>query len=307
MSTHEDFLNEVYGNTNWQDTINNLSRKQWWNQSRKTIAKYLTKHHLPKDPRPIPNNVYTNDEDKSKKENPSHHQINAEGQNEPWREESGSYRIITDSLALQQILSGETVYHGRHLHSTFQNIDEILRSWYLKGWQPAIHGGNPIEWRNREFNHGADQQCNTVMDKGNSHYKMSRNFTLNNNITRIWTNKNNFFLQTDGGCRNRGYSSTGWRLRSIGASNTAYTVSVGGTLFESNPSSLEIEAHALLEALQYTDNLMQTARLLQPPKAQPKTPIDNNTQPTLPKQQTQQRTPPDTTHYDGRASSSNAK
>ena len=79
-------------------------------------------------------------------------------------------------------------------------------------------------------------------------------------LNEIWNQKRNFFLQTDGGCRKKGFSATGWRLRVTNAqTNKAYTLAYGGTLHNSNLSSLHIEALALLEAVTYIDLQMLQA------------------------------------------------
>ena len=57
---HEDFRNEVYGSTDWQDTITQLTKKQWWNQCRKVIANHSEANRLPPDPRPTTTTTTTN-------------------------------------------------------------------------------------------------------------------------------------------------------------------------------------------------------------------------------------------------------
>ena len=266
LKQHEDFLNELYKGTGWQDSIIHLTKKQWWNQTRTVLAKWLTENELPPDPRPIPKDYYNDNEDDNKtKKQPTIEEIESEGHNETWHGVSGRFRIITDSLSLQQILSGLNVYHGTTLYNTLFNIDEIIRSWHNKGWKPALTGGTPVEWRNRELNFGADNQCNIVMDTGLNHLIL-HHATLHN---RIWSRKKNFYLQTDGGCRHEGHSATGWRLRTQGLGNSAVTIAEGGTIYNCNMTSLEIEAHAMLEALRFIESQMQEARLTQPPQREP--------------------------------------
>ena len=81
---------------------------------------------------------------------------------------------------------------------------------------------------------------------------------------KMWSQERNFYLQTDGGGRHKGTSATGWRLRTTGKGNTANTIAEGGTIYNENMSSLDIEAYAMLEALRYIDSSMQQARLTRP-------------------------------------------
>ena len=100
------------------------------------------------------------------------------------------------------------------------------------------------------------------MDTGLNHLIL-HHATLHN---RIWSRKKNFYLQTDGGCRHEGHSATGWRLRAQGLGNSAVAMAEGGTIYNCNMTSLEIEAHAMLEALRFIESQMQEARLTQPPQ-----------------------------------------
>ena len=103
-------------------------------------------NNLPLDPRPIPKaSTGNDDDDNTAKTIPTDEQVAAEGSNETWNQQSGCFRIITDSLSLQQILTGHYVYHGQELYETFFQIDEIIRSWHGRGWKPAITGGTPID------------------------------------------------------------------------------------------------------------------------------------------------------------------
>ena len=77
------------------------------------------------------------------------------------------------------------------------------------------------------------------------------------------------YLQTNGGCRHKGHSATGWRLRTQGLGNSAVTIAEGGAIHNGNMTSLEIEAHAMLEALRFIESQMQQARLTQPPQREP--------------------------------------
>ena len=139
LRQHEDLLNEIYKGTDWQDNITNLTKKQWWNQTRKVIAKYLTSNDLPPDPRPIPDDVYNDRDDKNEKKQPTDEQIEAEGHNEPWHDERGRFRIITDSLSLQQILSGQCVYHGTKIYDTLSRIDETIQKLHNKQIRCRVH------------------------------------------------------------------------------------------------------------------------------------------------------------------------
>ena len=56
------------------------------------------------------------------------------------------------------------------------------------------------------------------------------------------------FAQSDGGCRHKGKSATGYAIRTYDTNTTTTTlITTGGNLINTNLSSLTVEAHALDE------------------------------------------------------------
>ena len=112
----------------------------------------------------------------------------------------------------------------------------------------------------RAYNHGADTECNTTLDHEHDHIyeDHSTNRAIHNN------NNNNLFLQTDGGCRTLGMSATGWRLRTYRTNkhDNCITLARGGTIHDSNMTSLEIEAKAMLGAITFIDRELNKANPL---------------------------------------------
>ena len=74
-----------------------------------------------------------------------------------------------------------------------ENIYKTIQRWINTDRTTATLGGSPIEWRNRELNHGADTQCNITLDTGQQHMHE------HDNITNIIHHKHNLYIQTDGG------------------------------------------------------------------------------------------------------------
>ena len=75
------------------------------------------------------------------------------------------------------------------------------------------------------------------------------------NTTTQWPN---IFIQSDGGCRYKGSSSTGWRIMAK-YNNTTETTIEGGTLHPGYMCSFSIECIALYEALQVLVNICENA------------------------------------------------
>jgi len=188
------------------------------------------------------------------KERPTEEQIEAEGNNEQWQTKHSCIRIILDSLALHDILAGQAAYKGVKVANELQNIDAKIHNWMKTNRTTATLGGSPVEWRNRELNHGADTQCNLTLDKNKTH------MYEHHKIKQFIHKGVNLFIQTDGGCRGDGRSASGWRIRAVkGSNNECTTIAQGGTLYNNNHSSLDIEAKALNEAIEYLDNIRNSA------------------------------------------------
>ena len=108
-----------------------------------------------------------------------------------------------------------------HCHSITDQLIYIFQA----GYRPASKILEPIEWRYRELNTGADRQCNIVLDTG-------RTFLDEHERTDdLFSSKCNLFIQTDGGCRHKGVSATGFRvLGSEPGVTESYCLFEGGTL-----------------------------------------------------------------------------
>jgi len=157
-----------------------LNRKEWKHLCSAKVKSYFKLHKLAADPR------YTDkDENKTKDQNSDNGttstttktittekklaMIAAEGKNEDWQTHFGCIKIIVDSKTLYDIVAGEAVYSGTNVRDEFIHIDNILRQWMTTDRTTASPVGNPVEWRPRELNHGADSQCNNTLDNNVKH------------------------------------------------------------------------------------------------------------------------------------------
>ena len=118
-------------------------------------------------------------------------------------------------------------------------IIDRTHTWADKGWQTATAATPYINWRYREYNKTADKVCNTIMDN---------NKDIHTNIpTPPPTDPHtHIFAQSDGGCRHTGTSSTGYAIKTHNSNtNTTTLITTGGTIINSNLSSLTVETIAL--------------------------------------------------------------
>ena len=153
-----------------------------------------------------------------------------EGTNETWPNLHNGFKITVDSKQLCDTINGTATldYDNEQDYSSCNSIIDKLINLYQQGLRPAHKHLNPIEWRSRVLNKGADKWCNQVLDQQhNTHNQYSNiihntqppqptnpNNTQNNsnpnnndrnnhNATLQWPN---IFMQTDGGCRFQGFS-----------------------------------------------------------------------------------------------------
>jgi len=123
-----------------------------------------------------------------------------------------------------------------------------LEEWHDLGWKTPTNATPYINWRYREYNRSADKLCNTVMDQEAD--------VFHHTHTPPPTEANiHIFGQSDGGCRYKGSSATGYSIRTSNATdNTTTEITTGGNHINYNMSSLTAETHALDEL---TDRITQ--------------------------------------------------
>ena len=90
-------------------------------------------------------------------------------------------------------------------------------------------------------------------NNNNNNNNNDNNYRHNN--TTQWPN---IFIQSDGGCRYQGSSSTGWRIMAK-YNDTTETIIEGGTLHPTDMCSFSIECVALNEALREMINKCENA------------------------------------------------
>ena len=275
-----------------------MNKKNWVHECRTKAQVYLKVHKLPTHPNltnKTKNNTGNNNDnnnDNNNNNNNNNTQGNSsnqtqtnedeqEGANETWPTPHNGFEIIVDSKQLCDSINGTATldYDNEQDYNTCNNIaDKLIRTHQL-GLNPAHKHLNPIEWRRRALNKGADKWCNQVLDQQHSTYNQyninhntqppqpnNPNNTQNNNNPHNNINNNNnnnnnsynpnttlqwpnIFMQTDGGCRYKGYSSTGWRIFTEAGGNTTL-IAEGGTLHVGDTNSFIIECRALDEALE---------------------------------------------------------
>ena len=86
------------------------------------------------------------------------------------------------------------------------------------GWHTATAATPYINWRYREHSKTADKVCNTIMDNNTDIHEQITTDTPTNPHTHI-------FAQSDGGCRYKGTSATGYAIKTHNSnSNTTQLV-----------------------------------------------------------------------------------
>ena len=186
---------------------------------------------------------------------------NHEGHNEIWPGKHNGIKVIVDSKQLCDTINGAATldYNNEEDYNNCNNITNRLIQLHHLGFTPAHKHLDPIEWRSRVLNKGADRWCNQVLDQQHNSFQQYNNSrsTHNHNTTDNEHNHNNnsndnhntqdnttqqwpnVFIQSDGGCRYKGSSSTGWRIMAK-HNNTTETIVEGGTLHPGNEKSLRI-------------------------------------------------------------------
>ena len=248
---------------------------------RASTTNYLTTHRLPIDPRqkqeatpentttdtdnhrqpptPTPTTTDTSTDNRPKKKprksKPTDKVLAAEGNNEKWMNSRKCFRIIVDSNLLYEFITGQSASKDLVLIPYFNNITNKMSRWLSTGRKTPIAGGDPIEWRARVLNYGADIQCEKVLDDCSSFIWHHHNFLQ---FVRL---EANLFIQSDRGCRFEGYSATGWRIRASDPRTlTCTTIAEGGTLHVGNLSSTHIETLALHEVVTHVDRYIYESR-----------------------------------------------
>ena len=192
---------------------------------------------------------------RSRKTKPTDKTLAAEGNNEKWMNSRKCFRIIIDSNLLYEFITGQSACKDHKLTPYLSNITNKMSRWLNHGRKTPIAGGDPIEWRARVLNYGADKQCEKVLDDCSSFIWHHSNFL------RFLSLEANLFIQSDGGCRFNGYSATGWRIRASDSRTlTCTTIAEGGTLHVGNLSSTHIETLALHEVVSHVDNYIYETR-----------------------------------------------
>ena len=271
-----------------------MTKKAWVRDCRFNAQTYLTNHHLPPNPTVKAttqnnNNDYNNNKKQRNQphnhtqDNDDHDQLHNdttddenEGANEQWPTTSNTFRIIVDNKQLCDTICGISAltYETNEDYHVCSDIVDMLVQLKNIGYSPAAPHLEPIEWRSRCKNKGADRWCNEVLNHNANHLHYYRhrhqqpqttndNNNSNNNTTTS-EHLPNLFIQSDGGCRYNGFSSTGWRVRIITnnqpqqqptASNqrttktTTTTIAEGGSLHNGDRTSFSIECKALQEVL----------------------------------------------------------
>ena len=119
------------------------------------------------------------------------------------------------------------------------------------GWSTPTAATPYANWIYREYNKSADKMCNAVMNQAISIFHHTEGKAPREDNTHI-------FGQSDGGCRFKGNSATGYSIRTCNThSNTTTVITTGGSYIDTNMSSLTVEAHALDELADRITQWMQ--------------------------------------------------
>lgn len=167
-----------------------------------------------------------------------------EGLNEEWKPTTANtqcIKTIVDNQTLADIIHGDAVLKHAKIISAISRILNRLETWMNNGWSTPTAATPYVNWRYREYNKSADEMCNKVMNQEASVFYHTQGRAPRENHTHI-------FGQSDGGCRFKGTSATGYSIRTCNTySNTTTVITTGGNHIDANMSSLTVEAHALDE------------------------------------------------------------
>ena len=313
---HEDLITIIQGE-GWRYKALRMNKKTWVRDCRHNAQTYLTDHHLPTNPmvKTTTQNDNNNDSNNTeagphnkkqrnqphnhKNDNDSNHQQhnntttsddNNEGANERWPTPSNTFRVIVDNKQLCDTICGVATftYENNEDYHVCSDIVDMLVQLKNIGYSPAAPHLEPIEWRSRRKNKGADRWCNEVLDHNTNYFHHYHHMhqhphttndddDSNNNNTTNSKYLPNLFIQSDGGCRYNGFSSTGWRIIAVTnnqqqpttnnqrptttntatATNTTTTTTIaeGGSLHNGDRTSFSIECRALQKVLKMVLNL----------------------------------------------------
>ena len=134
---------------------------------------------------------------------------NNEGRNEKWPQTHSGIKIIVDSKQLCDSNNGTAVldYDNERDYSICSNITNQLIRLHQLGFHPAHKHLDPIEWRSRERNKGADKWCNQVLDQQHNSFHQHNviRTTHRQNITDNNNNNNNHNNQDNNNNNNKGF------------------------------------------------------------------------------------------------------
>ena len=310
---HEDLITVIQGE-GWRHKALRMNKKDWVRDCRHNAQTYLIDHHLPPNPivKTTPNNnnghnnpeagqhhkkqrnqphnhTHDNDNNNQQQNNTTTSDDNNEGANELWPTPSNTFRVIVDNKQLCDTICGiaTLTYETNEDYHVCSDIVDMLVQFKNIGYSPAAPHLEPIEWRKRGKNKGADRWCNEILDHNTNYFHHyhhmhqhphttndSNNNNNNNNSNNATTAKYlpNLFIQSDGGCRYNGFSSTGWRIIAVtnnqqqpttdnqrptttntatatntSTTTTTTTIAEGGSLHNGDRTSFSIECRALQE------------------------------------------------------------
>ena len=248
-TSYDKILIAIFGDS-WHDlaTQHNTPR-EWIRASRPAIDKYLAPIGIPPNPltqdgpKVKPNNNQPNTIQRITQLHPNREEdeeaITNECRNETWSPPTPTaqcIRIVIDNQTLANIVNGDAVLTDTKLEPAIQRIIDRTHTWQDLGWHTGTAATPYINWRYREHNKTADRACNQVMDN---------NHNIHNQITSPPpTQPHN--AQSDGGCRYKGTSATGYAIRTHNSNdNTTQLITTAGTLIPHNLNSLTAETIAL--------------------------------------------------------------
>ncbi len=182
------------------------------NTTHHNTQQHTTQHHTPTPPQHHITPHYTTlhhnstttapPEKKQKTDDTAPIRKHEEGTGETWQTPQGNFRIIVDNQQVRDVLMGYSPLTDKTLYHVCNRITNNTTHLLQSGWETTTPQADPIEWRPRELNTGADAQCNIAMDNGHNHMHINNGNLLDHNI----------FLQRDVGCRGTGNSALGWRI-----------------------------------------------------------------------------------------------
>ena len=158
-------------------------------------------------------------------------------------------RMTVDSKHIKEVLCGQAVLRDVTILPICRRVSERILTFYKNGRKPGNIQDDAWTWRPRFFNKDVDDVCNQVMDEGRDI------LYVNPRIRDYMIGMANLYISSDGGCRHKGYSSTGWLIRAVGPNEGGVTVTVllarGGTHITKNLPSYIVELLAIDEVTNF--------------------------------------------------------